>query len=83
MGLTTLLLKKVSQIINLKIIAYDENKTGQILVKLSEEAKELVKEWKQEKNQEKTVTENNGWYIYLKKLWDKAMYFKNTFRVLH
>lgn len=73
MGLTTLLLKKVSQIINLKIIAYDENKKGQILVKLSEEAKELVKEWKQEKNQEKTVTENNGWYIYLKKLWDKAM----------
>lgn len=79
MGLTTLLLKKVSQIINLKIIAYDENKKGQILVKLSEEAKELVKEW----NQGKTVTENNGWYIYLKKLWDKAMYFKNTFRVLH
>lgn len=83
MGLTTLLLKKVSQIINLKIIAYDENKKGQILVKLSEEAKEFVKEWKQEKNQEKTVTENNGWYIYFKKLWDKAMYFKNTFRVLH
>lgn len=44
MGLTTRLLKKVSQVINLKIIAYDENKKGQILVKLSEEAEDLVKE---------------------------------------
>lgn len=56
MGLATLLLKKVSQIINLKIIAYDENQKGQILAKLSEEAVDPVQEWKQEENQEKTVT---------------------------
>lgn len=73
MGSTMLLLRKVAQIRNLKIIAYDKGKKGQILVKLSEEAEDLMKEWKQEENQEKTVTENNGWYISFKKLWDKTM----------
>lgn len=44
MGSTMLLLRKVAQIRNLKIIAYDKGKKGQILVKLSEEAEDLMKE---------------------------------------